>query len=527
MKHINKIFSLLLALVMVLSLTTTAFAANITIDDEDVVTGAEYSAYKLLNATDGGNGKFAYTVNATYRAVLQTVVLAALDKETVTDDEIVAYIAGLDKEGIRDFADAVFELVKGTKADYEAKENVFEDVAQGYYLIVETKNGSVTGYEKDTYSLVMLDTAGNEDITVKTKEELPESEKKIKDKNDSTGDVTNWQDSADYDIGDDVPFQITFTLPADFANYETYYVGVHDVQAPGLIYNNDLVVSVNGKTLGGFTYSAVAENACAEKCTFHIQCTDIIAAATAAGITLNASDKIVFNYTAKLTGEGVVLGAAGNPNKMRVEFSNNPYGTGTSKTPWDKVIVFTYKVNVDKYAEEVKEGNELSGADFTLYKEVPAGTAGAQTGAVIKATFAPNVKAAKLDDAKSYIVVSNKTTDAAGDTFDFKGVDDGNYVLVETTIPDGYNAWESVAFTISASHETEDADPQLISLAGGDLFTGDVATGVLDADIENKSGPELPSTGGIGTTIFYIVGGLLTVGAVVLLVTKKRMGADA
>ena len=254
-------------------------------------------------------------------------------------------------------------------------------------------------------------------------------------------------------------------------------------------------------------------------------CADIIAAAGT--VTLKDGDKIVFNYTSTL-GADADLGKTGNPNEMRVEFSNNPYGDGTSKTPWDKVIVFTYKVNVDKYAEEVKAGNELTGADFTLYKEVPAGTAGAQTGAAIKETFADNVKAAKLDNAKNYIVVGNKTTDAAGDTFDFKGVDDGNYVLVETTIPAGYNAWESVAFTISANHQIESADPQLISLTGGALVTGEFKdTGIITTKIVNKSGVELPSTGGIGTTIFYIVGGLLTVGAVVLLVTKKRMGADA
>lgn len=534
MKHINKIFSLLLALVMVLSLTTTAFAANITIDDEDVVTGAEYSAYKLLNATDGGNGKFAYTVNATYRAVLQKVVLAALDKETVTDDEIVAYIAGLNKEGIRDFADAVFELVKGTKADYEAKENVFEDVAQGYYLIVETKNGSVTGYEKDTYSLVMLDTAGNEDITVKTKEELPESEKKIKDKNDSTGDVTNWQDSADYDIGDDVPFQITFTLPADFANYETYYVGVHDKQDEDLTFNEEsLTVTVNGdedKDLtGDFDYSAAATDGC----TFHIICADIIAAAKAKNITLAAGDKIVFNYTAEL-GEGAELGKTGNPNEMRVEFSNNPYGDGTSKTPWDKVIVFTYKVNVDKVHKTGENEDKtpifsaLTGAGFTLYKEVATKTDDAKTGAEIKATLDPIVKADALADGKYYIVVAQEAAAADGATFGFKGVDDGNYVLVETKVPDGYNAWKSVAFTISATHDKESDDPQLTELKGGDLVTGEFKdSGIITTEIENKSGLELPSTGGIGTTIFYIVGGLLTVGAVVLLVTKKRMGADA
>ena len=209
---------------------------------------------------------------------------------------------------------------------------------------------------------------------------------------------------------------------------------------------------------------------------------------------------------------------------MTIEFSNNPYGDGTSETPWDRVIVFTYKVNADKYKEEVKDGNELTGAGFTLYKEVPQDYEGAQTGAEIKAEFANNIKAEALDDEKYYVLACEVKTDAKGDTFGFEGVDDGTYVLVETTVPAGYNAWEAVEFVITAEHSTEAADPKLTSLTGGDLVTGEFKdTGIIDTDIINKSGFELPETGGIGTTIFYVVGGLLAVAAVVLLVTKKRM----
>ena len=523
MKHMNKILALTLALIMVLGLATTASAAKITIDDGKI-DGAEYAAYKLLNAIDLGAGKFDYTVNGTYRDALK----AALNNAEATDAEIIAAINAMDDEAIRDFADAVYEQVKAKTADATTTTNVFENVDQGYYLIVETKNGAATGYDKDTYSLVMLDTAGKDNIKVETKEDLPTSEKKVKDKNDSKGETTGWQDSADHDINDQVPFQITFTLPSDFAEYESYYVGIHDVQAKGLTFNeNSLSITVNGNNLtDAFEYTALtAAKPCAKGCTFHIQCDDIIAAAEAKGITLSAGNSIVFEYTSTLNTDAV-FGSTGNPNEMTIEFSNNPYGDGTSETPKDRVIVFTYKVNVDKYKDEVKEGNELKGAGFTLYKEVPSTTADAKTGAEIKAALGENIKAAALEDNKYYIVACTVKTDAEGDTFGFEGVDDGTYVLVETTVPAGYNAWDAVAFEITAEHDVESADPKLTELKGGDLVTGEFKdTGIIHTDVINKAGIELPSTGGIGTTIFYAIGGLLVAAAVILLVTKKRMAS--
>ena len=108
-------------------------------------------------------------------------------------------------------------------------------------------------------------------------------------------------------------------------------------------------------------------------------------------------------------------------------------------------------------------------------------------------------------------------------TFVWEGLDDGDYKLVETTTPAGYNSISDILFTISAEHEKSSDNPQLTSLTGGDLFTGVVRTGQLTADIVNQAGNTLPSTGGMGTTIFYVVGSILVIGAVVLLVSKKRM----
>ena len=110
--------------------------------------------------------------------------------------------------------------------------------------------------------------------------------------------------------------------------------------------------------------------------------------------------------------------------------------------------------------------------------------------------------------------------------FEWSHLDDGDYKLVEVAAPAGYNKIPDVEFTVTAEHDVEADQPALKSLTGGDLFTGEVATGTLTAMIENNAGTELPETGGIGTTIFYTVGGLMAVAAVVLLVTKRRMGAE-
>ena len=237
---------------------------------------------------------------------------------------------------------------------------------------------------------------------------------------------------------------------------------------------------------------------------------------------------ITVEYTATLN-ENAVLGSAGNPNVVYLEYSNNPNwdvsfdengkpenpgedgkdndGDGeideedekkepTGETPEDKVIVFTYKLTVNKVDEQK---NPLAGAGFTLYKKNAAG---------------------------EYVQVGEELFGAELTTFEWKGLDDGDYKLEETTTPAGYNTIAPIEFTITAEHDLESDDPQLIVLDGGDLFTGEVDTDdILSADVENKSGITLPETGGIGTTIFYVLGGLLVLGAVVLLITKKRMSA--
>ena len=499
MKHTKKLVSLLLALVMVFALSISAFAANITI--EGGAAGSEYAAYKLLNATDGGDGKFAYTLNATYEAILKEVT------QKTTGAEIVDYISKLDTDGIRTFADTIYGKVKSMTADATSTNGTFANVAQGYYLIVETQLGTWPDGGTDTYSLVMLDTAGKTDITVATKEDKPTVTKKVTEKNDSTG-TTADQDAADYDIGDDVPFTLTGIVSSKYADYEKYYFAFHDTLSAGLEFNTDsIVVKVDNDTIT--TGYQVVTAGLTDSCTFEVVFENLKAIAS-----VKAGSTITVEYTAELL-DTATVGGNGNSNTVKLEYSNNPYDSGdgkpgTGKTPEDKVTVFTYKLVVDKVDQE---GKALEGAGFTLYKY--------------------------NDTAKNYVSVGNEVKDVT--TFTFTGLDAGQYKLVETTVPAGYNKADDVEFTIEATYDTESADPKLTSLVVKDKdgsvisataenqeasFATVLLEGKVSTKVVNKAGAELPSTGGIGTTIFYILGGLLAVGAVVLLVTKRRMNAE-
>ena len=511
MTQLKKMLSVIaLATMLVLSLTLSAFAADITIDGG--ADGSEYAAYMLLNATDGGNGKFAYTLNTKYESILKTVT----GKDSQAD--IVAYIDGLDNASdIQAFADDVYTAIvaAGLSADLTTDTDKFESVSQGYYLIAETAVGNTA----DTFSLVMLDTAGQENISVETKESKPTVEKKVKETNDSTGE-TSWGDSADYDIGDTIEYSITGTVSSKYASYNSYYYSITDTMDKGITYNEDAkVFVVNGDSKVDVTSSfnivvtTNSESGYANGFTASSNLKEI------SGVTISDTTTIVIEYTAELN-EFAIQGKAGNENEVHLKYENNPYNEADGdvdtddepdapgQTPIDINVVFTFGASVDKVD---KDGEALSGAGFTLYKWSNADNA--------------------------WVVVGTEITGVT--TFNFLGLDSGKYKLSESTIPSGYNKADDVEFEIVATYdytkdpdeltalEVKNSDGEIISDNEGEVvFSVDLDSGVVSTDVENLAGSKLPSTGGIGTTIFYIVGGVLVAAAVVLLVAKKRMAND-
>ena len=374
--------------------------------------------------------------------------------------------------------------------------DMFYEAAPGYYLIKD-KDGSVS--DNDASTLYITKVVG--DVTISPKSDVPSFEKKVKDTNDTTGDTSGWQDSADYDVNDKVPFQLKAKLPSNYADYKTYYLAFHDVEEKGLSFNADSVkVAVDGTQItSGY---GVKTTGLSDKCTFEVVFTDLKTAVAAA----KAGSEITVNYTSTL--KQAVLGNEGNVNKARLQFSNNPNSeqggesTPTGKTPWDNVIVFTYKVVVNK----VKENKEaLKGAAFKLEKKLKGGTT----------------------------TLVKEFTAGEDTSFTFSGLDDGDYILTETTTPAGYNTIKPITFTVTATHNIEwttgERTDVLTELNGnaasGEIeFTADETAGSLTTDVVNVNGSNLPSTGGMGTVLLYVAGIAVFVlaGATLVMALRRR-----
>ena len=506
MKHIKKLASLLLVLVMVFALATTAFAEetaySITINNS--AKDHTYEAYQIFTGDLSGTTLSNIVWGSGVSEAGQTALGDAAAKAETLKTEADA----------KAFAKAVapyLTTAAGSANTVTDGKYVISGLAAGYYL-VKDQDGSLTG-DADAYTEYIIRVVS--DTTATPKSSVPTVEKKVKDTNDSTGVTSDWQDSADYDIGDSIPFQLKATLANNVSSYTTYKVVFHDTLSKGLTYNNDAKVYIGGTETNGFTVTATV-NADGTT-TLTVSCDDVKA------LGAGNSSVITVEYTVKLN-ENAVLGSAGNPNEVYLEYSNNPNksengNNETGETPKDVVIVFTYKTIINKVDSE---NAPLTGAAFKLEKLIKG----------------------KDGAADTWTTVKEFTVDETTTSFTFSGLDDGQYKLTETKTPAGYNTIDPIYFVIEATHDVTADAPTLKTLnayltdANGnkqtemkdgesvniDLGTVDLTAGSITTTVVNKSGSKLPSTGGIGTTIFYVLGGVLVLAAVVLLVTKKRMG---
>lgn len=500
MKLFKKLASFILAFAMVAAIAMPSVVMaddnTYTITITPTTENHTYEAYQIFSGDLSADGKLS---NITWGNGIsetgKTELLKTYKVDTVSDlvDKLAKFTDNSDET--RGFAKEVSQYLQSpTSAKANGTTATISGLAAGYYLVKDKdKSLAKPGIVNETYTDFILKVVKNQ--TVAPKSEKPTSEKKVKDTNDTEGTTTDWQDSADWDIEDDVPFKLTGTVAGDYDKYKVYKMIFHDKESAGLTFNKDSVnVYVNDSTEAINKDLYTVNTNPTDGDTFDIEFADL---KKVPGV--QAGSTIRVEYTSKLN-ENAVIGDKGNPNTMHMEFSNNPndeQGGETGKTPDDKVIVFTYKTVINKVDENE---DPLTGAAFKLEKKMADGT---------------------TEVVKEFEVEEGQTS------FEFKGLDDGEYILTETTTPDGYNTMEPITFKITADHDTKSDTPKLTNLNGNKVtgeisFTKNVTEGSLTANVVNKSGSTLPSTGGMGTTVLYVAGTLMIIAAAAFLVMKKK-----
>ena len=519
MKQTRKPLSLLLALAMVCALAATAFAATVTIPSDGILKGHTFTAYQIFSGREESgilsDVQWGSGINS-------TAFLAALKDSTAFDDKFdactdaaaVAEVLSANTSFADAFAKLAYAHKIGTGTALTSGTNTLDG---GYYLVVDTTENVADG---SAYNAALLQVVGDVNIPVKT--DAPTVEKKVLEGN-------TYQDAADYNIGDAVPFRLIGSVP-DMSRYDTYKYIFHDTLSPGLTLNEGSIKVYVADDKAGTNKSDITSSwtvgTGANGETFTVSCDNIK--------TINGVPQgkyIIVEYTATLN-QNAVIGLPGNSNKVYLEYSNKPDQSGsgdtdnTGKTPEDEVLVFTYELDTTK-VDGKKPDTKLRGAKFVLLNSDGNKVAKITNGKFDGWQNLPSAGADGKIAAESWPTDSVLTSNENG-LFTVTGLDAGTYKLREIVAPAGYNLLKNdivvvITATIGANADGKTTLTNLAVTADGAAGTGDVNSGIVDITVANNKGATLPETGGIGTTIFYTVGGILVLVAVVLLVTKKRM----
>lgn len=560
MHKLKKTFALLLALALVLSLGITAYAAeqkgSITIHEAGGVSveGKTFLAYKVLDLNLVGEG-YVYTVPEALKDFYADYfelneALGDFDYQVtqkiaaLTGDDLFAFASGvLAAAKVANIAPA---SVTGQRGDTSVK---FTDLPLGYYVVEDTAETTPVS------ALVLTSTKPNVEVNIKA--ELPVVDKKIIEEQDRV-------ETNNAAVGDVVSYEVTSKVP-DMTGYTKYYFVLKDTMSLGLTFNQDVAITIGNQALTKDNDFTVTAKATANGTEIEIVFKNFISYKDQKG------DAITVTYYATIN-ENAVIGAAGNPNYVKLQYSNNPNKvvSGDPDNP-DKPAVpegETPEEEVRTYVTGLKlikvdpEGNRLTGAEFTItgnklnkvlvrkdvytqdengtYWRLTDGTYTTQDpldeGVEQSKYESVTVKYAKESVTEVKETQENvKATAVVGDdgVLRFDGLSAGDYEITELRSPAGYNLLEkpfkitidwtapenvSVPCTWTVS-DTEAGDGYASSLESG----AQIVDGCIQIQVENKSGTQLPETGGMGTTLFYIVGGLLMTTAVVLLITKKKL----
>lgn len=538
MKAMRKVGAVLLTMLAMVCFAVPAFAVpgddytgpfGITIENtSDAVTmdGVTFDAYKLFDVTysdvtPDADTAYAYTLADEFEGFLPWT--PAGGAEITTSAALVDYISGLQPNSaqlnafataIRDYA-TEHTITAGGTAEGTAANTVTITVDEpGYYLVVAVDNVPSTADPNVTVTALAALTTTNPTPTIDLKADAPTIEKKVRENQNAT-----WDDVADYNVGDSVEFLLTGTVPTQLTGYTTYYYRFHDTLSAGLTVNTGSVVVYGEgglKADGTFETSAVVDpsnytvefTGLGDGCDMHVTLNSEY-------VMANPGKHVYVYYTAEVNEDALISNNVTidpNTNTANIEFSNNPYDdSDRDKTPDDKVRVYSYGFNVFKHDDD---NQPLAGAEFMLYSDSDC------MHEVALVADGTNTYRVATDD-ETGAVIHSIATDATG-TFVINGLDAGTYYLKELTPPDGYYALDDpIKVTITAMRG-DDAGERVVNDV---QISQDNTTDVEQVAVLNSTSPLLPTTGGMGTTIFYVVGAVLVVGAGVGVVVKRRMAA--
>lgn len=496
MKLIKKIAAIMFAFMMVVSMscnvkadegtTATTEKGEITIDK--AIDGQTYTIYKLLDleSYDEPNNHYSYRPSTEWKNFFETT--EAKNYITVDENGYANWVKGADQA---EFAQKALAYATtngiGNKGTAKASNNTvtFKNLDLGYYLV-----------DSSVGALCSLNTT-NPSAEIKEKNGQPTVEKKV-----SSTDGNGYGDSNDVNIGDKVYFQTIITAQAGAQDYV-----LHDTMDEGFTFTNNIQVKLNDSKVENQDYSiylkGTENNKTTDGCTFEIRFTKDFCD------KLKENDKIYVTYTAMLNSKAFIginnNDASGNTNATKIT-----YGANNKESVESKTQTYTYQIPVFKYTGIGK--TPLAGATFSLFTTEMEGDAIK----LVQRTGTQEYRLAIQGETGEKEVTEITTTDTG--RFSIQGLKPGNYWLEETAAPKGYNKLKKRIKIAVGAHGA-------ITIDGNYNADGTVSGGNLEAEVgvENKTGTVLPSTGGAGTTMIYLVGAVLVLGSGVVLVTKRRV----
>lgn len=562
MKLLKKMSALLVAVVMMAVTVVPAFAADENKTITNNVTGHTFAAYQIFGGTiesTDNEGKLILGNIAWGTGIDKEKFLSALksSNDFGTPNPFASANTATDVAKAMESLDGT-QSIKLAQITFNNKSSVATQIAAptdgvasktqvqpGFYLIVDTTTIEQGSGDAKNPAILLV----NGDTEIKDKKEKTTVEKKVKDENGE------WKDTADYSIGDEIEFKLSSkVIPArELSQYNTYKYVFHDTLSPGLTAqpeNLPVAVTVkvgnmvvpatridNGQTVNQYEVTAPDANR-----KFTVTLPDLLKLVDANGNKISlAGQDVIIEYKAKLN-TNAQIGNPGNENTVQLEYSNDPNSDGTGTTIEDKVKVFTFQLDGTKM-NIVDSNDKLQGAEFVLYRTSdnnPNNTSKEYATISNGKVGQWNASETVIDkDSENYS--SYKITSGEDGKFSISGLGDGTYFLQETKAPEGYNL-RTEPFKIVIDSTIDDTAQSLtnltISLDNGNPNNGVITKedgtetpafkedGIVKAEFQNSMTTTLPETGGMGTTMLYVAGGILLIGSAVLLVTKKRMGHE-